>query len=258
MTTEEPRFASRRQRELINYIRTYGTGQVNELARVLGVSASTVRRDLIELQDQGVLERSHGGAIPAGDAAASTYPLRAATHSDEKHNIARHAATLVDHGSTVLILSGTTTEAMLPFLTTKSDLTVVTNSMVVVNRLAQYPDIELVVLGGVLWRKELSVLGQLTIAALAEFRIDKVFSGAYGLDPELGVTRTNLNEVQTDRSLMTASPCLIVLADSSKFGQHGPARLVPVSAINTLITDHGADLRTLNRFRGAGVTVVTT
>ncbi|MCU1404432.1 MAG: hypothetical protein JWQ43_735 [Glaciihabitans sp.] len=253
----EPRFASRRQRELINYVRTYGTGQVNELARVLGVSASTVRRDMIELQDQGLLERLHGGAIAAGDAATSSYPLRSNTHTDEKHRIAARAADLVRDRSTILVLSGTTTEAMLPHLSLKNELTVVTNSLVVVNRLAQYPDIEIVVLGGVLWRKEMAALGALTIAALAEFGIDQVFCGAFGLDAENGVTRTNLNEVQTDRSMMTAASNLVVMADHSKFLQRGPARLVPTSAITTLVTDTGADPAIVAGFRAAGVDVIT-
>lgn len=253
----EPLLGPKRQRELLNYIRAYGTGHVNELARVLGVSASTVRRDLNELQDKGLLERVHGGAAPLSDDVEPIRPLREVSYPGEKQRIGERAATLVDDHSTILILGGTTTEAMLPYLSMKHGLTVLTNSLMVVNRLSQYPDIDLVVLGGVLRRSEMSLLGHLTIAGLTEFGVDKVFSGAFGVDPEIGVTGTNLNETQTDRSLASSATELILLADHSKFAQRGPARLVPISSVTTLITDTDTDEETLERFRALSIDVIT-
>ena len=157
----------------------------------------------------------------------------------------------------MLILGGTTTEAMLPVLGAVRGLTVLTNSLMVVNRLSQNSDIAIIVLGGLLRRQEMSLLGHLTIAGLDEFGIDQVFSGAFGIDPEIGVTGTNLSETQTDRSLASSARELVMLADHSKLSQRGPARLVPTSAITTLITDQDADAEVLDRFRAAGVTVHT-
>ena len=131
------------------------------------------------------------------------------------------AAHIADH-STVLILGGTTTEAMLPFLGTVRQLTVLTNSLMVVNRISQFSDISIVVLGGLLRRQEMSLLGHLTIAGLDEFGIDQVFSGAFGIDPEIGVTGTNLSETQTDRSLISSARELIMLADHSKLAAARP------------------------------------
>ena len=101
-----------------------------------------------------------------------------------------------------------------------------TNSLSVVNRLSQYSDIAIIVLGGVLRRQEMSLLGHLTIAGLDEFGIDQVFTGAFGIDPEIGVTGTNLSETQTDRSLISSARELILLADHSKLvaARAGPAR----------------------------------
>ncbi len=253
----EPLLGPKRQRELLNYVRAYGTGSVNVLARLLGVSTSTVRRDLNTLQERGLLERVHGGASPVSDDVEPIRPLREVAYADEKRRIGQAAAAHVADHSTVLILGGTTTEAMLPFLGGVQGLTVLTNSLMVVNRLSQYSDIDLVVLGGLLRRQEMSLLGHLTIAGLDEFGIDQVFSGAFGIDPEMGVTGTNLSETQTDRSLASSAAELILLADHSKFAQRGPARLVPISAVTTLITDDEADPAILDRFRAADVIVET-
>ena len=252
----EPLLGPKRQRELLNYIRAYGVGSVNELARLLGVSTSTVRRDLNELQERGLLERVHGGAAPLQDDVEPIRPLREVAFADEKRRIGAAAAAHVADHSTILILGGTTTEAMLPFLGQVRGLTVLTNSLMVVNRLSQYPDVDLVVLGGLLRRSEMSLLGHLTIAGLDEFGIDQVFSGAFGIDPDIGVTGTNLSETQTDRSLASSAP-LTMLADHSKFTQRGPARLVPITAVARLVTDADADEGVLERFRAVGVTVET-
>lgn len=253
----EPLLGPKRQRELLNYIRSYGTGSVNEMARLLGVSASTVRRDLNELQERGLIERVHGGAAHVSDDVEPLRPLREISFADEKRRIGEAAAKLIADNSTVLITGGTTTEAMLPYLGSIRGLTVLTNSLPIVTRLSQYPDVAVVVLGGLLRRQEMSLLGHLTIAGLDEFGIDQVFTGAFGIDPEIGLTGTNLGETQTDRSLIGSARELILLADHSKLLQRGPARLAPTTAITTLVTDDGADADILSRFRDAGVTVET-
>ena len=112
----------------------------------------------------------------------------------------------------------------------------VTNALNVAARLAEFPAIDLVVLGGVLRRDEMSLLGHLTVSALAELQIDKAFTGAFGLDAESGLSGMNLGETQTDRALIGAAARLVVLADGSKLSQRGVVRLAP-SAISTLVTD---------------------
>ena len=246
-----------RQQELLHYLQTFRSGHVAELSELLGASASTIRRDLDELQDQGLVERVHGGAAITDITGEPAPPVRATAHAREKARIGEAAAALVHEDDTVLISGGTTTEAMLAFLGARRHLTVVTNALNVAMTLSRFPGVDLVVLGGVLRRDEMSLLGHLTVSGLQEFQIDKAFSGAFGLDPRMGLTGMNLGETHTDRALIGGAARLVVLADSSKLSQRGPVRLAPLSAISTLVTDTAADAGTLELIRAQGIDVVT-
>jgi DeoR/GlpR family transcriptional regulator of sugar metabolism len=245
-----------RQQQLLHYLRTFHTGHVAELSELLGASPSTIRRDLDQLQEQGLVARVHGGATITEISGEPIPPVRATTHTDEKRRIGECAATLVEDGSTILISGGTTTESMLGYLNSFSRLTVLTNGLNVATALATTPGIDVVVLGGLLRREEMSLLGHLTIAALQEFQVDKVFTGAFGIDPQFGLTGMNLGETQTDRALIGGASELIVLADASKLRQRGPVRLAPITAISTLVTDASADYSTMVHLRAKGIEVI--
>ncbi|MFD3443104.1 DeoR/GlpR family DNA-binding transcription regulator [Microbacteriaceae bacterium 4G12] len=245
-----------RQRELLDHIRSHGVQQVHDLARVFGVSASTVRRDLDELAQRGLIERHHGSAVSTDERVLTTWSSRQHTHPDRKRRIGEAAAALIAPHSTVLILGGTTTDALLAALPPRSEFTVITNSLGVAGRLAYYAGIEVVVLGGHMRRTELTLLGPLTTTALQEFSIDTVITGAYGVDAEHGVSRTNLVDVATERALLAGGSRLVVLADASKLGRHGAARLARIDSVHTLVTDAEADPGQLASIRAAGVEVL--
>jgi DeoR/GlpR family transcriptional regulator of sugar metabolism len=245
-----------RQRELLDHIRANGVRQVHELARVFGVSPSTVRRDLDGLAKRGLIERHHGSAASTDDRVLTTWSSRQHTNPERKRRIGEAAAPLLTTGSTALVLGGTTTDAMLAALPPRSEFTVITNSLGVAGRLAYLPGVEVVVLGGLMRRTELTLLGPLTMAALAEFSIDTVITGAYGLDAEHGLSRTNLVDVATERALLESGSRLVVLADASKLGRHGAARLARIDAVHTLVTDADADPGQLAGIRSAGVRVL--
>jgi DeoR/GlpR family transcriptional regulator of sugar metabolism len=245
-----------RQQELLQYLRAFGVGQVAELSTMLGASASTIRRDLDELQHQGLVERVHGGATITEIGGEPAAPIRATTHAAEKLRIGERGAGLVNEGDTILVTPGTTTEAMLGFLSPMGRVTVVTNGVNIAAQLAQSPTVEVVVLGGLLRRDEMSLLGHLTIQSLADFQIDKVFTSAYGLDSEHGLSGMNLVETQTDRALIASASTLVVLADGSKLSQRGPVKLAPIKAVSTLVTDGSADPTALARIRNQGVEVI--
>jgi DeoR/GlpR family transcriptional regulator of sugar metabolism len=254
----EPLLGPLRQQELLAHVRAHGMTHVSDLASVLGVSASTVRRDLIELEQRGLVERVHGGAAATEfDDPEPIRPLREVTNAAEKRRIGKAAAALVRPYSSILVLGGTSTEAMLPFLDGIEGLTVLTNSISIVNRLVPSIDINVVVLGGVLRRAEMSLLGHITTTGLEEFGVEVVFSPAFGVDPEIGVTGVNLNETQTDRALVLGADRLVILADHTKFDQRGPTKLAPIEAVTTLVTDGPGDEDVLGRFRSAGVDVIT-
>lgn len=251
--------AEQRQKQLLTYLAERQSAQVSELSSAFGVSMSTVRRDLQEMEDRELVRRVHGGALVS----AARLPRqeaemvqRAPQHVEVKQRIGAAAAGLVRDGSTIIISGGTTTEAMVPYLAARSGLTVITNALNVANRLVAQPAIDVVVLGGWLRHSEQTLLGHLTTQALQDLRADQIFFGIFGLDMAHGLTGTYIREVQTDRTLIATARELVVVADSSKFHQSGPARVLPIEAVSTLVTDRDAPPNAVQELRARGITVV--
>lgn len=246
-----------RQDELLNYLRTFRTGHVAELSQVLGASPSTIRRDLDELQERGLVERVHGGAAITTIGSEAGQAIRARSHPSEKRRIGEVAARLIEHGSTILVSGGTTTEHMLPFLGDLRDVTVITNGVQIAAGLAEYSDLNVIVLGGELRRESMSLLGHLVVEGIQDFTVDVAFMGAFGVDPRDGLTGANLHETQTDRAMVEAARKVVIVADSSKLDQRGPVRLAPIERVHTLVIDDGISPDVVARFEQSGVTVLT-
>ena len=250
-------WAEERRQRLLSYISDHGIAQISELCQTLQVSEATVRRDLNRLETEGIVRRVHGGAA-LQEAEASEPPAmqRAADQSDLKQLIGRAAAGLVEDGETIVVTSGTTTEAMTPHLASKNGLTVITNAINIAYHLSRFPHIAVIVPGGSLRHSEMSLLGHLTEEALSDLRADRVFHGTFGIDPDEGLTGTYLLEVQTDRRLMEVAQEVIVLADHTKFMQKGPVRLAPIDLISSIVTDSRAPEESLARLRERGIRVI--
>ena len=246
-----------RQKLMLHHLRVNGTGNVAELAEALGVSPSTVRRDLADLSDRRLLTRVRGGASLAGVQTEPDRSRRVIAQEQEKRRIGAAAAQRVADGSTLLITGGTTTESMVPFLAGKERLTVLTNSLNVANLLSLHREITVVVLGGILRHEEMSLLGPIAERTLAEFHVDVAFYSAFGIDAAHGLYGAHALEASTDRSLLASAASLTVLADHTKFQQRGPVRLAAPDAIDCLITDRAADPQPLAALRSQGVDVVT-
>ncbi len=234
---------------------------VEDLAARLRVSLSTVRRDLHELEQEGVVRRVHGGAVLSRldppDAPELPLSAREVEHRAEKQAIAAAAVSLIEPGSALLVPGGSTTAALLPLLEALPDLTVVTNSLDVAFRLAAGA-VDVIVLGGALRRPELSLLGHLVGVSLSEVHVDHAVMGVYGIDPRSGALGASAQECETDRTLARCAPRLTILADASKFTRRSPHRIVPVERVTELVTSAGApadDVETL-RSRGVDVRVV--
>jgi DeoR/GlpR family transcriptional regulator of sugar metabolism len=146
---------------------------------------------------------------------------------------------------------------MLAFLSGCEGLTVLTNGLNIAYQLSRFPEISVVVLGGVLRHEEMSLLGPIAEQVLAEFHIDVAFASAFGVDPDLGISGANVIEAGTDRRMLSAADQLVVLADSGKFNRRGPVRLAGVQQISCLITDDEAPAAALATLRKHGVEVVT-
>src|SRR5512143_597290 len=171
-----------RQKEILSRLNRQGRLSVAEIVKQFSVSEATARRDLGSLASQGRAQRVHGGAI-AADQAPPELPIleRQGEQPDEKARIGRRAAELVAPKDTVFLGSGTTVLELARNLRNRRDLTVITNSLPVLNMLAGLDGIEIIALGGMLRRTELSFIGHISDLALAELRADKVFMGARGV-----------------------------------------------------------------------------
>jgi DeoR/GlpR family transcriptional regulator of sugar metabolism len=226
------------------------------LARLLDVSPSTVRRDLESLESDDLVQRVRGGAVANRDGVELSILDRVSQQAAAKRRIGAAAAHLVGDGDTVLITGGTTTAAIVPFLTARAELTVITNSVSCVQQLARYPDITVVVLGGWLRHSELSLLGHFAECALRELRPNKVFHGIYGLSARDGLTGVDFQEVTTDRTLIASAPELVVVADHTKFGRRGVIQLAPIAAVTVVVTDVGAPASEVLALRDQGIEVI--
>lgn len=236
---------------------------VHELCDAFSISLATARRDLDALAEQGKIKRVHGGAValsqdgsPSGEPCPPPTLSRSAEQASEKARIGAAAAALVNEGETIFLSSGSTVLEVALHLRSARRLNVITNSLPVLNVLAGAPGINLVALGGVLNRSEMSLIGHITQQALSEVRADKVFIGIYGVDLQHGLTNTDLQETLTDRAILKIGREVILLADHTKCGRAAAAFVAPLSAIHTLITDAGAPAQFIEGVQSLGIRTI--
>ena len=258
MQTESALSNLERQQCLLRFIEQRQRITVNQIRDEFSVSVATARRDLEVLADQGKVKRVHGGAIAVRRAAPEPPILqRTAEQAGDKARIGRAAADLIRDGETVFLGSGTTVLEVAHNLHARKDLTVITNSLLVINALANAPDITVVGLGGVLRHSEMSLIGHLAEQALSELRADTVIIGIRAIDAEQGLTNDYLPETMTDRAILKIGREVIVVADHTKCGSVSTAFVAPLSAIHTLVTDASAPAEFVRAVSAQGVRVIT-
>lgn len=235
-------FAEERKRLILEWLQEGFTVRVPELGRRLEVSEATVRRDLQEMEEEGLLRRTHGGAmlLRAGLAGLEmSFQQKEDRFLPEKKAIAAFAASLVRPGEVILLDAGTTTLELaraLPPL----ELTVATNSMEVAGVFRDIEQVEVWLLGG-LWRKGTrSLVGPMTNRLLRELHFDKVFLAANALDAEKGVMTPNTLEAETKQHMVRAGREVFLLADHSKWGRCSTCRICGWEDLDGVILDGGA------------------
>ena len=237
------RDTSQRRLQISELVRQHGSVQVAALADRFGVSLQTVRKDLRYLAERGVMARAYGGAIDSsvvgGIPPEPNYEVKRTEHLDEKRRIGVRAAALVKAGDTVVLDSGTTAIQLAEALP-DIELTVVTNDFGVLGTLAAKHNIHLVMLGGELRRRNMAFYGGLTVEALDDLHVDKLFLGVDGFDLDRGVTTHYEPEALLNRKMVEAAREVVCITDSSKFGKVCLHRIIPVTALDMLITDTGA------------------
>lgn len=249
--------SSDRQNRIAEYLNRQGRISVAEIVDHFKVSEATARRDLEALSDQGKVERVHGGALAVKNAPPEPPILqREQEHFFEKHRIAAKAAELIHDGDTIFLGSGTTVLEVARVLRSRHQLTVITNSLPVMNLLTGLPEITLVSLGGMLRQSELSFIGHITMQSLTELRADKVFIGIHAVSIEEGLTNDYLPETMTDRATLKIARDVVLLADHSKVNAVATAFLAPIESIQTFVTDSETPTEFLDALRERGIKVL--
>ena len=257
MDTNETLLKAERHNRIRKLIEQQGRMTVSDLSVQFEVSEATIRRDLEELDGMGWIQRTHGGAIRV-ERADREPPmlLRIGENHTEKQRIGQVAARLVKDGETIFLGSGTTVLEIARHLPYEINLTVITNSLPVVNELADHPHIELIVIGGMLRPSELSMVGHIAEQAVGEFRADRVFMGMRAIDARQGFTNDYLPETMTDRAIMAIAPEIIVVADHGKFGRVSTVLVGPVTVAHKVITDQATALECIAELEELGVEVI--
>jgi len=231
VTNEQRRAAIR------EYLLRNGSAEVSSLGRHFNASEATIRRDILVLLKGNGFKKIRGGIGIDDTTAEPSLAQRSYMQADKKRRVGKKAAELVHDGEAIFLGSGSTTLEVAKNLTTRRNLTVITNSLPVITALVDSPGVNLVVAGGALRRPELSFIGHIVEKALSELRADKVIIGIQGIHPESGLTNEFLPEAMLDRVLVTFAPQLVIVADSSKIGKIKASAVGRIEDIGTLVTD---------------------
>lgn len=246
----------RRQR-ILSLLREEPGITVARLASLLGVSPGTIRNDLNVLEEQGHVERVHGGAVlkERETYLDPAYAQRLRVNQHAKEWIARRAAEMIENGDAILLDASTTVYHMVPHLQDFRNLTIVTNGIQVGLSLAQNPTHTVILTGGVINPQSLSVAGQLGQDILDDLHIKTAFVSATGFSLEAGLTESDIQQAQIKRKMIHAAQRVVALVDSSKFGKVSLAPFARPEQISHIITDCGLQPHWIGQLQRAGIAV---
>lgn len=246
--------AERRQ-YILERLRLEGKVVASELSAALEVSEDTIRRDLRELAEAGQLQRVHGGALPRSPAIAS-YEVRQSQATSAKAAIAQAALQLIRDGQVIMLDGGTTTLQVAQQLPRGLRATVITNSPPIAEILADHPCVELVLIGGRLFKQSRVAVGAAATEAIRLVRADLCMLGVCSLHPEAGISVTDLEEAATKRAMIAVSAEVVALADAEKLGTVAPYLVGPIGELTHLVTEREVPEATLAPYRERGVQIV--
>lgn len=245
-----------RRNQIIDLITQKRTVKNSELMERFDISIETVRRDLEYLEQQGYLRRVYGGAVVnASLSSEPEYASRTKARSREKLAIAAEAAKLVERQDSIYLGVGTTVQNMAQYLRGAEALTVFTNALRTAVELSELPNCTVILPGGKVRPKELTVSGFPAEQNFAHFNVDKAFIGVGGVS-ESGVTDFHIDEASLHRQLIQNARQAIVLADSDKLGLRAVVNVCPLEDIDVVITDSGASKQVVKALEQAGVHVI--
>jgi DeoR family transcriptional regulator of aga operon len=251
-----------RAKEILQLLLKQGRTTVEDLTERFATSPASIRRDLVRLEQRGLVHRTHGGAMLAGQTYEpfrfdASFNTREGRFVKEKQRIAAAAADLVRTEDTVGITAGTTTTQLARVLRGRSGIHVLTNAVNVAMELSSSKGVETTLTGGCIrWPGAFSLVGPATLETVKLTVLDKLFVAVCGIDPRFGATTIQAEEAAVFRAMCGRSRQIIVMADSSKVGMLSPAVICPIEDIDCLITDDGIPEDAVKRFRDADVQVI--
>lgn len=252
-------YAEERQHAIAGLVVERGRVSVTGVAEQFGVTTETVRRDLAVLERTGLLRRVHGGAVPATAALTlveTALGERRGTRTEAKRKIAAAALDLLPGmDGSVILDGGSTTAALADVLPTDRRLYVATNSVPIAARLSAWPGVTLHVLGGRVRGITQTAVGDSTVRALSDLRVDVVFLGTNGISAGHGFSTPDEAEAATKRAMATTAQRVVVLADSSKIGREHLVRFARVEDVDVLVTDDEADPAVVAELETLGIEV---
>jgi DeoR/GlpR family transcriptional regulator of sugar metabolism len=240
---DAPLIPEQRRDLIVGHLRRESVLSYRQLAALLEVSHMTVRRDIAELEKQGRVEATPGGAkIVTRLAVEPTRTAKATADRREKEAMARHAASLVRTSMTIYLDAGTTLQAVRPHLTEVHDLTVVTNDLVIASAMLDHPDADVIMVGGRVEKRNQSTVGRLPALVLDELSLDIAFLSTSSWDATRGVTIPDENKVEPKRAAARAATTTVLVAASSKYDTFGRYRILNLDELDLVITDDGLPL----------------
>ena len=246
-----------RRRYILDQIAKDGFVKVAELAKTLGVTQVTIRKDLNHLETYGALQRAHGSAIqPVQQNTDPGLNVQKLINFEQKQKIAEAAVSLTKSDESIFIASGSTITVFAENLKPKGKLNVVSISVNISAHLGDIPGITVMQVGGVLYGNTLSVLGAEASKTIENLYCSKVFFGVDGIDLEYGLTCGTGEEASITQKMMNSSQTTIVLADSSKIGKRGFARICDIADVDILITDSGIPMDIRRKIEDLGVKLI--
>lgn len=241
---------------ILDLLQTHGRVLAADLTAELDVSPDTIRRDLRELDEAGLLRRVHGGALPRGGD-SRPFAQRAKRAPAAKASIARRAAEHVEDGQVIVLDGGTTTLELARGLRANLQAQVITTSPPIAAELADHPGLDVTVVGGTLRPTKLVTVGATTVAAFSAIRADLLFLGICGLHPEIGVTTDDLEERHVKAAMIAGAGEVVALADHDKLGTAMAFVVAPMDRVTHLVTDAPRGDATLAPYEALGIEVLS-
>lgn len=246
-----------RQEQIRTWVENENRITIAQICDYFRVSEATARRDLEALSEQGKIQRVHGGAIKNIKAPPEKPFLeRSTAQLEEKQRIGILAAKLINDDDTIFLGSGTTVYEIAKNLHDKKNLTIITNSFLVIQELNNDEDITIIGTGGILRKSEQSFIGHITEHTLTELRADKVIMGIRAISLDQGLTNDYLPETMTDRAIMGMGKELIIVADHTKCDRVSMVFVAPLEKVDTLITTNETNVAFLDAIKEKGINVL--